>query len=172
VSDQLLALSFLQPWLWCIEHGHKTVENRSWKPPARMLGKRFALHASAGWDRDAVPFVHGVLGALQVVMTNQPERSAIVGTARLVGALPVRVTEMPERQVSVDGLPGCQVGDLDLRQQFEILASPWTFGPWAWLLADVRSLSETVPCRGALGFWKVPDEIAELVREREVRDAA
>lgn len=170
MAEPLVALSFLQPWLWCIELGHKTVENRTWKPPAKMVGKRFALHASAGYDREAEPFVQGVLAALDVVMLNQPVRSAIVGTARLVGALPVKVTGETRLSaaVEVDGiLPGCRLGDLDLGQQFRILASPWTFGPWAWLLADVRRLREPVPCKGALGFWKVPDEIAARVRDSE-----
>jgi activating signal cointegrator 1 len=36
---------------------------------------------------------------------------------------------------------------------------PFASGPWCWVLRDVRRIM-SVPCRGALGLWKVPQEVA------------
>jgi hypothetical protein len=42
--------------------------------------------------------------------------------------------------------------------------SPWFCGPFGFVLADVES-TPFVPCRGALGFWEVPAELAKLAVE-------
>lgn len=47
------ALTVRQPWAWCIEAGHKRVENRTggvgrWE---RAAGERLLIHAGAGWSR-------------------------------------------------------------------------------------------------------------------------
>jgi hypothetical protein len=166
--DSIVALSFLQPWLWAILEGHKPVENRSWKPPARFIGRRIALHASAGWDREGQAFVAGVLAGLGLTAMTAPPRGAIVGTARIVGAMPVVASSARGLAVELDGPPGCHVGDLSFADQVTILASPWSFGPWCWLLSDVRKLREPIPAKGRLGLWSVPAEIAARVRELEV----
>lgn len=39
------ALSIRQPWAWFIVNGYKDIENRSWKPSAKMLGEKILIHA-------------------------------------------------------------------------------------------------------------------------------
>jgi hypothetical protein len=34
--------------------------------------------------------------------------------------------------------------------------SKWFHGPYGWVIENVRPLKAPVPCKGALGFWKVP----------------
>jgi hypothetical protein len=46
--------------------------------------------------------------------------------------------------------------------------SPWTSGPWAWLIEDVRALIGPVLCRGAQGLWRLPDEVFERVAEAPI----
>jgi hypothetical protein len=173
MTTPLLALSFLQPWLWAILGRHKgvtaggafyAVENRTWRPSAGMVGATIALHASAGWDREGADFVDDQLELAGVPAAVPPKawcvRGAIVGTARIAGAVHLRRPF---------------VGPAVLDERFRIdeqlvaplLASPWAFGPWAWALADVRPLLDPIPCKGALGFWPVPAHLAALVRERE-----
>jgi hypothetical protein len=41
--------------------------------------------------------------------------------------------------------------------------SPWFFGPFGWVLEHVRELAEAVPCKGAMGLWRVPEDVARLV---------
>lgn len=47
----LLGLTVHQPWAWAIAAGHKPLENRKWKPPADVLGKYLAIHASIAGER-------------------------------------------------------------------------------------------------------------------------
>lgn len=156
MADPLLALSFLQPWLWAILEGHKPVENRSWKPPRSIVGRRIALHASAGYDRDGELFVRRLVETDRNLRSPLvAHRSAIVGTAVIVGAF------------RPAGSRAEVVGPLLDVEVDRLAASPWSFGPWVWKMAGVRRLSEPVPCRGALGFWKVPVDVAALVREME-----
>lgn len=44
------------------------------------------------------------------------------------------------------------------------LSSPWFFGPFGWALDEIRPLAEPVPCKGALGLWRVPEHIEHLMR--------
>ncbi|MCY4027878.1 MAG: hypothetical protein OXH75_16395 [Acidobacteria bacterium] len=36
-------------------------------------------------------------------------------------------------------------------------------GDVGFVLDDPQSLAEPIPCRGALGFWTVPDDIAQQI---------
>jgi hypothetical protein len=170
--DELLALSFLQPWLWAILEGYKPIENRTWKPWPKAVGRRLALHASLGWDARGAEFVDEVLVQRVPPVEALPKagivRGGIVGTARVVGALQVDAHERLGYRplLTVRG----SVGPPGFREEREkeILASPWSFGPWCWFLADVRKLREPVEARGTLGLWDVPPDVAARVRELEV----
>lgn len=178
MADPLLALSLLQPWLWAILERHKgftvdgafyAIENRTWRPAPQMIGRRFALHASAGYDAEGSESIDDLLWLGGVHAESPPKaqcaRGAILGTARLVGAVAVSKPF---------------VGPTVLRERFRIdealvaptVASGWTFGPWALVLGEVTKLPEPVPCKGALGFWRVPDHVAERVRIDAARSAA
>lgn len=52
------ALTCKQPWASLIASGRKTIENRTWAPPAALIGQRIAIHAGAGWDKNGE--THGV----------------------------------------------------------------------------------------------------------------
>lgn len=45
------------------------------------------------------------------------------------------------------------------RLHFEDLsADPWAFGPWCFVIADVRILPTPIPCRGMQGWWPMEEE--------------
>lgn len=48
------ALTIRQPWIDAIVHSQKRCENRSWPPPASIVGQRILLHAAKADDRHAV----------------------------------------------------------------------------------------------------------------------
>ena len=56
------------------------------------------------------------------------------------------------------------VGQLSNEQVQRVLTSRWTFGIWGLVFTEIRKLANPIPCKGALGFWRVPAEVAELVR--------
>lgn len=140
------ALTLKHPWPWAICHLGKDIENRTWKPPASLIGRYFAIHGGAvprgrafqemsdiGWaladDRDMIPGV-------TVQDTIMP---GIVAVVLLTGV----VTASP---------------------------SPWFEGPYGWCLGDLFVLPEPVACKGAQGLWDVPEGHVEEIR-RQWREA-
>ncbi len=136
------ALTLIQPWAYAIAHLGKDVENRTWRPPASVIGTRIAIHAGAKFDRAAATdlLVNGFsLNQGQPPAPSASTQSAIVATAKVTGFW---------------------TGDHD---------RPWYAGPVGWVLKDVVALPQPVPCKGALGLWTVPEHVEERVVE-QVRD--
>jgi hypothetical protein len=125
------ALTIWQPWASAIVAGPKWLENRTWKPPAWIAGKRIAIHAGKVLDREASEDLRlGNILSPGMLWPHDPAalpRGAIIGTARVTGY----VTDSTD---------------------------PWFVGPVGWVLADVEPC-EPVPCRGAQGIWVVPAEV-------------
>jgi hypothetical protein len=48
------ALTLWQPWAYAVADLGKRLENRTWTPPALLVGERFAIHAGARLDRAAM----------------------------------------------------------------------------------------------------------------------
>ena len=136
------ALTLYASWAHAIAHYSKRVENRTWHPPRPLIGQRFAIHAGAKLDEDGLDAIDMIEDA-SVVAKDVP-RSAIVATARLV------------RSVEFDGL-------LIPKDADPAVLSDWWAGPVGWVLDDVQALPTPVPCKGALGLWDVPAEIAAKI---------
>ncbi len=132
------ALSVRNPWAWAILHGQKTVENRDWATnnPARKFRGRVLLHASKGCGKR--------------------EYAEAVAFIRSISALEVPpLSELPL---------GAIVGAMTVSGWVEQHESPWFVGPGALTLENIVALPEPVPCKGALGFFLVPPEVAAEVR--------
>lgn len=149
------ALTLIQPWAWCITHAGKRVENRTWAPPASLLGQRFAIHAGkapriAEAERDLAE--HGVY-----VHPPDVVFGAVVATVRLVGV------------AKGHGSSWFQVSGTFERNRplIGVRDGLWFSGPVGWVLDDVRVLSEPVPCRGAQGLWTLPSDVEWIVLARE-----
>jgi hypothetical protein len=161
----MLALSFLQPWVWLLLKGFKDVENRDQRPWAKALGQRIALHASRGWADDAVGFARELVSAEVAGLTAAAPRGAIVGTAILAGAVEVEPTDD-----TCDTLRAVQVvGELAQAQVDQVLRSKWTFGRWGLVFVERHELVEPIPCRGALGYWRVSEDVAAALAATEGR---
>lgn len=141
------ALSLSQPWADVVVKGPKRIENRPLQlctAAARLKrsGELFAIHAAKSFDHDARRWVE----AAGVRMPTDWIGGAIIGVARVVDVAQL------DWWTSSGKLPADQV--------------PWAFGPLCILLGDVSELSTPVPCRGMLGFWTVPAELAAQVTEQ------
>lgn len=137
-------LSLSQPWLWAILHTdpaiQKLVENRSWQPPIDEIGNRFALHAAKSMDKDAFTYF------AKLGLTGYPQRYDLYPSSCIVGVATIdRV-----RSGSPEDLPR----DLAPEQR------KWFFGPFGWILRDVRALAVPIPWKGAQGFRHLPAEVA------------
>jgi hypothetical protein len=147
MTNPLSALTLHQPWATAIVDGPKRIENRSWSPPARLLGGGFiAIHAGKTFDPEALEWiVEDELWAQAPRRRAEYPAGAIVGVAEVIG-----------------------VADIERDPTHAAALDPWACGPRCWLLGRVWGLAEPVPSRGAQGLWPVDDDVAALVRSRAV----
>lgn len=149
------AITIKQPWLWCITDDTKRVENRTWKPPYELIGQRIALHASGTRDHQGWVAAKDICPHLPP-FDNMP-LGAIVATARLVGYVVVE-----QKPNSVERMIEASKDAV----YYDHRADPWFFGPVGWLLDDVQKLPQPLACKGKLGVWTVPAEIAVMMEEQ------
>lgn len=154
-SPTIRGLTLWRPWAAAIVLGPKRIENRPWHPPLRLLdaGLWIAIHAGRRWDGDAANDIADLWPAARVELRQQPlpfedERAwprpfveqGIVGVARVVRA------EVFDA-LRDDGATGIA----------------WAFGPWCWVLDDVRALAAPIPIRGAQGLWPLPPDVLAVL---------
>lgn len=135
----MLALTLQQPWASAIAELGKDFENRTWRPPASVVGQRIAIHAGLTIDNHGISWlVYGarVAGVSHLWCSNLP-RGVIVCTALVAGA--VRVSD-----------------------------SPWFAGPWGWHLTGVQQLRRPVRMRGAQGLFTLPPEVEREVLQEQL----
>lgn len=128
------ALTIRQPWAWAIFHAGKDIENRDW--PTRLRG-RIAIHAAKGMTFDEYHDFCELQGNIL---------KAGFGSDVIVPAF--------------DWLPrGVIVGTAEIVDCVSESGSPWFFGNYGFVLKNAQPLDKPIPCRGALGFWDVPEDI-------------
>ena len=138
------ALTLIQPMGWAIVHKHKPYENRVRDMrPLSMRGVRtqVAIHNGAKWSDDYAQMIRRLTG---IVPPNIP--MAVIGVATFTGKV-YTVLDPPPRSDAVR-------------------AAGWFFGPYGFEIDTAESivLRESVPCRGAQGFWTLPDDAEAKVR--------
>jgi len=138
------ALTLQRPWAaaFLLPTDPKRIENRKWKPPATIIGKRIALHSGQGWWPGAERCVD--------VLTSDTERESWANKCTITGVFATAVV-----RYFVTNAPGPVIFDCDR----EVYGSRWWLGPVAWVLGDFVALPEPIACRGAQGLWNLPDEI-------------
>lgn len=172
----------------------KVVENRPrmiFHPPPG--GVWVGVHASKGWyadrwgDNDAIAWMDRMTkvfpGWSRLIVT--APRGALLGVMHVVGA---RVFEDEPPRASIrmasieaEGSPelvdaAVQVATAAMEPRSpsprprtaaelaEETLGPQAFGPVCYLLDDARALPEPIPCKGALGLWRVPPEHVPALR--------
>lgn len=142
------AITLHRPWPYVILRCGKRVENRPWKPWAVIMGQTIALHAGKGWDQRAERYLPHEFGTVEEPRLIRQE--GLVGTAKVTGwiASDAQVLKTGE---SSSGLPKPVV--------YSLLKSPYFFGPYGWVLEDVRELVSPLACRGKQGLWHVPVDL-------------
>jgi hypothetical protein len=147
------SLTLHPEWAHAVAHLGKRIENRSWKPPASIIGEHIAIHAGASVGGRPGRNATGE-GLRRLVQTaaraglwcaasiddygrvavegERVQTSAIIATARVVGAIG--------------------------RDQRPETPPPWADpdADWWWLLEDVRLMPFAVGHKGRLGLWEVP----------------
>lgn len=178
----LKAISLTRPWPHAILHLGKRVENRS-HPQFQSHRGPLLLHAAKSWEKDIDTPLGVAWEDPLLLRTKSAHPTGIVGRCRVVAA--VRACWYCQgKGKHGDGapcgvVPQCVNGavflDDDLNTVLEdhvpelIEAKDveaelrWWQGGHAIVLADVEALEEPIPWRGALGLWRAPDELLELL---------
>lgn len=135
-------LSLTQPWATLIAVGAKRIETRGWM--TRYRGP-IAIHAAKTMPRDArelcfeEPF-RQVLAARDLRPSDLP-RGVVIAVADLIGVVPT----------SINGYtpPVLKARLTEVERAF----GDFSQGRAAWILANVRTLREPIPAKGALSLW-------------------
>lgn len=166
------ALTLWQPWASAIAAGAKQIENRSWSPPARVMGQRILIHAGKKWDGARAG---DVLRAWYAERRENPDVGAypdmgrglpfmaLLCTARVRGVL--TQTSGPGERLAVtptmwaDG----ELTDLDHLaariNRGDETAARWFLGPVGWVLGDVLPFPTPIQCPGMQGLWTPTEDI-------------
>ena len=141
------AVSLTQPWATLVAIGAKKLETRSWSTHYRgplliHAAKGFPGRARAACYTD--PFA-AVLERAGYTHASSLPTGALIGIVTLVGC--VSTTK------ALEGIDATEHAFGD-------------YGPgrFAWQLTEAVQLVQPIPCKGALGLWKVPDEIVESLK--------
>lgn len=176
-------ITLTQPYATLVAVGAKAIETRSWAtsfrgpiaihaaqglgPVGGKLGLQ-ALCADSPFREVIAPLVH------EVHQTRAGERfpswdlmrlpfGAIVAVAELVSCVPVESARFVGS--ASDGWSHERTGlSWPLTDQ-ERAFGDYSPNRYAWLLADIRRLPTPIPYRGALGLWRVPDELERRIQE-------
>ena len=81
IPSPLMALTLRQPWATAIRDLGKRVENRTWRPPAHMLGQTIAIHAGKTFDEPGADWIAARTGRMTTA-TNVPI-GAVIALARI-----------------------------------------------------------------------------------------
>lgn len=136
----LVALTVWRPWSWMISDCGKNIENRSWPPPAWVVGRYVAIHAGKHFDYEARLWAREKLGLIVPCSPQIPE--GIVAIARLAGSTR-KSDDVWFAGPEIDGTPN-----------------------YGWLLEDIVRIDPPVVCKGAQGLWPVPEDLLATLRER------
>lgn len=139
------ALSIRAPWWWFILHGGKDIENRDW--PTNFRGTVY-LHSSKWWN----------FGEFE------DDWESGSRCYRECGGPPRAFSTTP-RQIRDFG--GCIVGKVDIVGCANRSTSPWFFGKFGFVLQNPVAFKTPVPCKGALGFFNLSEDVLGAIREQE-----
>jgi len=166
------ALTLIRPMSAAIVHGTKRIENRPQDLPKAMRGKDtvVAVHAGKGWDGDYCQTVRAIDGGIGKdqrrgvrIIDGTPyearmEDQGIVGLMHLTGRV-YTDADPPWRSVT---LAGVERAGADL-------PGDWYSGPYGYEIAEAAAFPEPIPCRGMLGFWRVPADVIAQMRAQVER---
>lgn len=149
-------ISLWQPWATLIAIGAKRIETRGWSTDYRGP---LAIHAAKKWTRKmhemacSEPFV-SVLAAADI---GSIPLGCIVAVGELVGVIRTEHLRGPQ---PIDGGVTVNSGLHQWRvTDDEIAFGNYGAGRFAWLLADMKPLTVTVPFKGRQGLFEIPDKL-------------
>ena len=138
-------LSIRQPWASLIIHGHKPVENRSWRVAHRGP---LLIHASKQFSLGEEDFL------LSAILECLPD-----DLVEAIGSIPW--SDLPR---------GAIIGQVNLVDIVRDIDSPWAQENMLyWLLENPQAFAEPIPWRGRQGLFEIDAAELEAAKERVTR---
>ena len=132
------AISLWQPWATWIALGWKTIETRTHKRFASLVGERIAIHACMKWDKTAIekaePYLENIdpWAGVATQFCKANVLGAVVCTAKVV-----------------------QHSALDPSSAQAALIECRSIQRYGLFLEDIEKLKVPMPAKGAQGIWNV-----------------
>lgn len=159
-ETKLRGLTLLHPWAWAVASAGKDVENRKMRPEARggQIGMYLAIHGGVVPGPQSGKREEARMDLAWVLET--AGRVSEVG-AEVVEALGMAYPVSNEERYFVPGI----VAVARLAGVTQASPSRWAArGQYHWELADVVTLPEPVPHKGAQGLWVLDEDKLTTVR--------
>lgn len=135
---EMKALTVRQPWASLIVRGGKDIENRNWA--TRYTGL-VAIHSSAKMARADME------DAYDLMLTF--------------------VSGFSDNKFRADEFPtGSILGTVEIDSCVTRSESPWFMGEYGFVLHNPIAFPAPIKCKGALGFWTVPESLMASCREQ------
>jgi hypothetical protein len=145
----LRGFTLIRPWTWTMIHAPKEVrkgiENRPLKLPLKFVDVWILFHSGRGTeDKETVAFIERTLG-LRLPRSAWDE--GIIGRVKFSGMIRKGASDLFPDDVPPPG------------------QEPWFFGPYGYVVSEAEALSKPIPCKGMLGFWRVPPHVLAQLPE-------
>jgi activating signal cointegrator 1 len=179
------ALTLTQPWASLVAAGAKQIETRSWATAHRGVLLIHAAKTFGGVKGIRDPATgrplpgtrRGYERLCQAVLPGPLERAGLTEPDGLLGARTVR--DLPLGAiVAACRLEGCVAYDTNWAADVLRRRLDWAdhdgepnderqlggYGPgrYCWLLRDVHTFDEPIPCDGHQQLWQPPDDVADV----------
>jgi hypothetical protein len=167
---EMKGLSLQQPWASLISIDAKRIETRSWNTYYRGP---IAIHASKTFrETRSLCFQGPFYSVLHVAGLVDIVRPGVLGVERLPCGAIVAVAELKHVGCIRHDRQGVYVGGnyrdgphVDVSAS-ELLFGNFTPGRFGWVLDKIVRLREPISCRGSLGLWDVPADVAAKIKEQ------
>lgn len=159
------ALTLTQPWATLVAIGTKKIETRSWStnyqgPLAIHAAKKMDRFARGVWVNEPflsalkdhlVDVTDGIIGTSYQLIEERLHLGCVLATCTLVKCYRIPPVEKRETLWPLGGHP---IVLPPYSSDWDYHFGDYSPGRYAWILADVKQLSATIPARGALGLWE------------------
>lgn len=148
MSD-LRGFTLIRPWTWTMIHApedrRKRIENRPLKLPEKFVDVWVLFHSGRGTeDAKTVDMIERTLG-FKLPRTAWDE--GVIGRVKFSRMLRKNADDL----FPADAAPAGQ--------------EPWFFGPYGYLVSASEALPKPIPCKGMLGWWRVPPHVLQALPE-------
>lgn len=162
----MYALTLRHPWIWAVVHLGKRIENRTWEPPEHLIGQYIAIHGAVPpkGKSEQIALSEDITAIYQGILRKLPQGEQLELAQYFKHRFPHPYSsDRTLIEVENTVMPGI-VAVARLERVITESDSPWFFGPYGFVLADVTVLPEPVACKGAQKFWKLPTDVLAQVR--------